>query len=943
MAGSAVLLLAACAVFLSGDRSVDGNSLMAVWAWPSAVQGQGAATQVVTASAPVQFAGPEYARFAKFQAQARLAAKHATANSAAVLHFQAAQLSLPPPPQLNAVAGSGIVTGPVPMPFWGAHVGSTAATVVSQAVPSVGVVQQPWTTSNGGAVFLGQPHSFVPAMGTQQPNWGPASSPSMSISVTPETDSSKPVRVVARGFGGPASVQPTVTVQRSMATHDEIADLEGKLKRMDLVNGGEFKILYKKLKSLDAVVQEREEGAPPKPVEMPGEVDSGVRLWPANAPAGVNMARGALGKAHDLLDTSDALSKYQYVDSPEGGAVGVAGGANGGAVEPQAGETPGDDQERREDEEEPREERGEEEARGGEEERREEEEPREGGREEEEEPREERGNEEEPREERGEEETRGGEEERREEEEPREGGREEEEEPREERGEEEARGGEEERREEEEPREGGREEEEEPREERGNEEEPREERGEEETRGGEEERREEEEPREGGREEEEEPREERGDEEEPREERGEEETRGGEEERREEEEPREGGREEEEEPREERGNEEEPREERGEEEARGGEEERREEEPRQERGEGDAREEREGGEDRPRGDEPRGAVRREESSSGPARGIGTPYYEPDARQAHTERDRGMWGGPPEGRVEPASGRFRDEATARNERMHTAVGWLGDPRREDTHAVRGLPQKWTDDCISQPAVGGEEPRRHGGHAQGLARRAERRAPARGIEDEEGFSGGARREGARGGRGRSELQWRYASEAEGGPAALGKHDRFAHFVPPERRTEPEKPEYDESNLYYDDKGKDDPNGLWGKWREDPLGLPSMPGISYDAPGAGTDSAERKGEQAAGTEAEGAATRSAPQALAEVRPGAHGGRDGEGFLSSLGGTWGHDGAVHPPRARSKGAGALPDLTGFGDPEALMSGYRPPPPPPPLVSGHAASLAPY
>jgi hypothetical protein len=284
----------------------------------------------------------------------------------------------------------------------------------------------------------------------------------------------------------------------------------------------------------------------------------------------------------------------------------------------------------------------------------------------------------------------------------------------------------------------------------------------------------------------------------------------------------------------------------------------------------------------------------------------------------------MWGGPPEGRVEPASGRFRDEATARDERMHTAVGWLGDPRREDTHAVRGLPQKWTDDCISQPAVGGEEPRRHVGHAQGLMRRAERRAPARGIEDEQGFSGGARREGPRGGRGRSELQWRYASEAEGGPAALGKHDRFVHFVPPERRTEHEKPEYDESNLYYDDKGKDDPNGLWGKWREDPLGLPNLPGISYDAPGAGADSAEPKGEQAVGTEAEGAATRSAPQALAEVRPGAHGGRDGEGFLSSLGGTWGHDGAVHPPRARSKGAGALPDLTGFGNPEALMSGYH-------------------
>jgi hypothetical protein len=42
--------------------------------------------------------------------------------------------------------------------------------------------------------------------------------------------------------------------------------------------------------------------------------------------------------------------------------------------------------------------------------------------------------------------------------------------------------------------------------------------------------------------------------------------------------------------------------------------------------------------------------------------------------------------------------------------------------------------------------------------------------------------------------------------------------------------EPPEFDESREYYDDQGKDDANGFWGDWRNDPLGLP--PGVKYKA---------------------------------------------------------------------------------------------------------------
>ena len=50
--------------------------------------------------------------------------------------------------------------------------------------------------------------------------------------------------------------------------------------------------------------------------------------------------------------------------------------------------------------------------------------------------------------------------------------------------------------------------------------------------------------------------------------------------------------------------------------------------------------------------------------------------------------------------------------------------------------------------------------------------------------------------------------------------------------------EPPEYTDSREYYDDQNKDDPNGLWGSWRQDPLGLPK--GVKYrDAAGSRTQS--------------------------------------------------------------------------------------------------------
>ena len=53
-------------------------------------------------------------------------------------------------------------------------------------------------------------------------------------------------------------------------------------------------------------------------------------------------------------------------------------------------------------------------------------------------------------------------------------------------------------------------------------------------------------------------------------------------------------------------------------------------------------------------------------------------------------------------------------------------------------------------------------------------------------------------------------------------------YAHEFDTPATGDKEPPEYPDSREYYDDQNKDDPNGLWGNWRQDPLGLPK--GVAY-----------------------------------------------------------------------------------------------------------------
>ncbi|KAJ1496274.1 hypothetical protein T484DRAFT_1760200, partial [Baffinella frigidus] len=327
-AGSAVALLIACVLFLVGGDSSSGNATVLLSFWPSWGgwgQAQPSPGYVVAPPGTAQLAAPEISRFAKYLAQARLAAKYAAG-------------------QPFGYQPSGVVTGSAPMPFWGEHVGAAgAANVLAQPVPAMvparraqwTVASQPaamvrqvvsspvWRSATmhpvarwDGAMAVRHPQPLQPAMRRyiQQPP------PTMSISVTPGKNSSTPAHVVvAHGMGNPFLVKPTVTVQRSDATHDEIAGLTGKLERMDRIDGGEFKILYKKLKKLDTVIETRgeEKGAARRPpVALPDVKDSGVRLWPGNPSKGVVSARDAIGEVRDLLDTSAVLSRYQYVEHP---------------------------------------------------------------------------------------------------------------------------------------------------------------------------------------------------------------------------------------------------------------------------------------------------------------------------------------------------------------------------------------------------------------------------------------------------------------------------------------------------------------------------------------------------------------------------------------------------------------------------------------------------
>ena len=271
VAASAVALLTVCVLFLVGGDSSSDNATVLLSFWPSwggwgqAQQSPGFVSPAVRPRGAPQPAGPASSRFSRYLSQARLAAKYAAAQGARSA-FQSPGFVTGSVPENQG--NPGVVTGSVPMPIWGAHVDAAGAnTVFTQPVPAmVSPSSAQWTVAS-------QPAAMVPQV-VSGPVWSPATMhpvaarwddarmmrqpqprqpvmrryirqppPTMSISVTPGKNSSTPANVVvAHGLGDPFLAKPTVTVQESHVTDNMIADLTGKMKRMDLVGAPPYLI-----------------------------------------------------------------------------------------------------------------------------------------------------------------------------------------------------------------------------------------------------------------------------------------------------------------------------------------------------------------------------------------------------------------------------------------------------------------------------------------------------------------------------------------------------------------------------------------------------------------------------------------------------------------------------------------------------------------------------
>ena len=149
---------------------------------------------------------------------------------------------------------------------------------------------------------------------------------------------------------------------------------------------------------------------------------------------------------------------------------------------------------------------------------------------------------------------------------------------------------------------------------------------------------------------------------------------------------------------------------------------------------------------------------------------------------------------------------------------------------------------------------------------------------------------------------------AEEGEAAEAEFKDPSKPYSGLPPHEFKTPalgdkEPPEFSESREYYDDQLKDDPNGLWGDWRRDPLGLPK--GVEYKAGGSRMQSlaAIRRGGARASSSSRRYARRDDPERQGRGRgrlSGSEARRSNGGSraaaASDVAGTSSHDPSVFP-----------------------------------------------